>query len=177
MATAQDRFRRYVEGDAEAIHPNLRSGVFSAVIAHGGQAEFDQLQRIYEYDAIRARHRSESWLTPFPLTNLKRLCRRDRGSIVQVGDAARLEAGGPCRPGRHPRAGPDRARYAPAGLSSSQRGRASTLAVRPDRPRDRTKGGESSARLPVLQYSEAPAVRTQDVPFLIGALSANPKVV
>jgi len=49
LSAAQDRFRRYVNGDADAVHPNLRSGVFAAVIIHGGETEFNQLQQIYEY--------------------------------------------------------------------------------------------------------------------------------
>jgi len=58
LAAAQDRFRRYVAGEADAVHPNLRSGVFAAVIIHGGETEFNQLQQIYEYAWKSPRGRS-----------------------------------------------------------------------------------------------------------------------
>ena len=65
LAAAQDRFRRYVAGDAEAIHPNLRGGVFAAVIIYGGAVEFDQLQKIYEY-ALRPSN-AYKWRPPDPV--------------------------------------------------------------------------------------------------------------
>ena len=36
--------------------------------------------------------------------------------------------------------------------------------------------GDPTSITPALKYSESAAVRSQDVPFLLGALSANPKV-
>ena len=49
-AIAQDahsRFMRYVDGDTEAIHPDLREVVFKIVMRKGGRHEYDALIALY----------------------------------------------------------------------------------------------------------------------------------
>lgn len=41
VAAAKDMFKRFAEGDHEAIHPNIRGSVFSIVLKKGGQKEYD----------------------------------------------------------------------------------------------------------------------------------------
>jgi aminopeptidase 2 len=48
LKEARVRFDRFVAGDSEAIHPNLRGVVYSLVIRSGGQAEFDQVLNLYQ---------------------------------------------------------------------------------------------------------------------------------
>ena len=45
---ARSRFDRFVTGESEAIHPNLRGVVYSLVIRTGGQEEFDQVLGLYQ---------------------------------------------------------------------------------------------------------------------------------
>ena len=44
----RERFARFADGDAGAIHPDLRGAVFSTILKYGGMDEFDQLVSIYK---------------------------------------------------------------------------------------------------------------------------------
>lgn len=48
VAAAKEMFAKYVGGDKEAVHPNIRGSVFAAVARHGGAAEYEQLFAIYK---------------------------------------------------------------------------------------------------------------------------------
>lgn len=48
LKEARARFAKFCAGDERALSPDLRGGVFKAVLAHGGEAEFDKLVSIYE---------------------------------------------------------------------------------------------------------------------------------
>lgn len=48
LKEARARFASFCGGDEKALSPDLRGGVFKAVLAHGGAAEFDRLVGIYE---------------------------------------------------------------------------------------------------------------------------------
>lgn len=48
LKEARARFAKFCAGDEKALSPDLRGGVFRAVLAHGGVAEFDKLVSIYE---------------------------------------------------------------------------------------------------------------------------------
>lgn len=47
-AAAFEMFEKFTKGDRDAIHPNLRSSVFSVVLAYGGEAEYNALVNEYE---------------------------------------------------------------------------------------------------------------------------------
>lgn len=49
---ARERFDRFIAGDLQAIHPDLRGVVFSIVISHGGQKEYDQVFDIYQKSTV-----------------------------------------------------------------------------------------------------------------------------
>jgi aminopeptidase 2 len=49
VAAAKDLFRRFTEGDHNAIHPNIRGAVFSIVLRHGGQKEYDAVLDQYRH--------------------------------------------------------------------------------------------------------------------------------
>ncbi|KAL2122906.1 hypothetical protein VTJ04DRAFT_3361 [Mycothermus thermophilus] len=44
---AKDMFKKFVEGDKEAIHPNLRGSVFSMALKYGGKEEYDAILNFY----------------------------------------------------------------------------------------------------------------------------------
>lgn len=44
---AHEIFKKFINGDAKAIHPNLKGSVFQTVAKTGGKQEFDQLFKIY----------------------------------------------------------------------------------------------------------------------------------
>jgi aminopeptidase 2 len=48
FAESHGRFLRYIGGDKEAIHPDLREAVFGTVLRKGGQHEFDALIELYK---------------------------------------------------------------------------------------------------------------------------------
>lgn len=48
LKEARARFERFITGDHDAIHPNLRGVFYSLVIRNGGQAEFDQVLGLYQ---------------------------------------------------------------------------------------------------------------------------------
>ncbi|KAM3538834.1 Aminopeptidase 2, mitochondrial [Beauveria bassiana] len=52
IQAAKDMFAKYVTGDKSAIHPNLRSSVFTLALKHGGAKEFDQLIEIYRTSSV-----------------------------------------------------------------------------------------------------------------------------
>ncbi|KAM3442840.1 hypothetical protein NHJ13734_002164 [Beauveria thailandica] len=52
IQAAKDMFGKYVTGDKSAIHPNLRSSVFTLALKHGGVKEFDQLIEIYRTSTL-----------------------------------------------------------------------------------------------------------------------------
>lgn len=45
---AFEMFEAFAAGDREALHPNLRAGVFSVVLQYGGTKEYDAIVREYE---------------------------------------------------------------------------------------------------------------------------------
>lgn len=45
---AQDSFKKFVDGDKKAIHPNLRTSIFNTVAKNGDSETFDQLFNIYK---------------------------------------------------------------------------------------------------------------------------------
>lgn len=45
---AKDSFKKFVDGDKKAIHPNLRTSVFNTVAKNGNLETFDQLFNIYK---------------------------------------------------------------------------------------------------------------------------------
>lgn len=47
-AAAFEMFEKFIKGDRDAIHPNLRSSVFSVVLSEGGEAEYNALVKEYE---------------------------------------------------------------------------------------------------------------------------------
>jgi hypothetical protein len=47
VAEARRRFELFVNGDQNAVHPNLRATLFAIVLANGGEAEFDKIVSIY----------------------------------------------------------------------------------------------------------------------------------
>lgn len=48
LKEARSRFDRFIGGDVDAIHPNLRGVIYSLVIREGGQREFDQVLDLYQ---------------------------------------------------------------------------------------------------------------------------------
>lgn len=44
----QKRFKAFIGGDEKAIHPNLRSVVYSTVLHHGGRDEFEAILGLYK---------------------------------------------------------------------------------------------------------------------------------
>jgi aminopeptidase 2 len=48
IAAAQDMFSKFVTGDREALHPNLRSAVYNIVLANGGEKEYDAIFNEYK---------------------------------------------------------------------------------------------------------------------------------
>lgn len=48
LMEARQRFDRFIAGDSEAIHPNLRGVIYSLIIRNGGQAEFDHVLGLYQ---------------------------------------------------------------------------------------------------------------------------------
>lgn len=44
---ATDAFAKYIAGDKEAIHPNLRASVFGVVARTGGEKEYEQILSVY----------------------------------------------------------------------------------------------------------------------------------
>jgi aminopeptidase 2 len=60
VAEARRRFNKYVQGDTEAIHPDLRGAVYSIVLKHAPEnqrTEFDAIKKIYENDQLAADQR------------------------------------------------------------------------------------------------------------------------
>lgn len=49
VAAATDMFAKYIKGDKEAIHPNLRGGVYSIVLQYGGEKEYEGVLDIYRH--------------------------------------------------------------------------------------------------------------------------------
>ncbi|OWB68833.1 hypothetical protein B5S30_g4223 [[Candida] boidinii] len=47
VAACKDMFAKYVAGDKEAIHPNLRATIFNTVAAEGSAAEYEEILKIY----------------------------------------------------------------------------------------------------------------------------------
>lgn len=47
LSESQKRFEKFVSGESESIHPDLRPGVFASVLAAGGNEEFDALVKLY----------------------------------------------------------------------------------------------------------------------------------
>lgn len=47
VAAAKDMFARFAEGDHDAIHPNIRGGVFGIVLQDGGKKEYDIILNTY----------------------------------------------------------------------------------------------------------------------------------
>ena len=47
-AAAFEMFDKFTKGDRDAIHPNLRSSVFSVVLSEGGEKEYNALVKEYE---------------------------------------------------------------------------------------------------------------------------------
>ncbi|CAM1502388.1 Fc.00g043720.m01.CDS01 [Cosmosporella sp. VM-42] len=47
-AAAFEMFDKFIKGDRDAIHPNLRSSVFAVVLVYGGEAEYNALVKEYE---------------------------------------------------------------------------------------------------------------------------------
>ncbi|KAK3677564.1 Aminopeptidase 2 mitochondrial [Recurvomyces mirabilis] len=45
---AFDMFEKFVAGDRQAIHPNLRGGVYSVVLQYGGEKEYNAIVKEYE---------------------------------------------------------------------------------------------------------------------------------
>ncbi|KAK4560957.1 Aminopeptidase 2 mitochondrial [Recurvomyces mirabilis] len=45
---AFDMFEKFVAGDRQAIHPNLRGGVYSVVLQYGGEKEYNAIMKEYE---------------------------------------------------------------------------------------------------------------------------------
>ncbi|KAG0676788.1 Aminopeptidase 2 mitochondrial [Pichia californica] len=45
---AKDAFKSYIDGDKNAIHPNLRATIFNTVAAKGGEEEYHSLLKIYK---------------------------------------------------------------------------------------------------------------------------------
>lgn len=57
LAEGQARFKRFMEGDTDAVHPDLRRAVFSMVVKYGGETEMDQLMNLYPTsDPTEKRH-------------------------------------------------------------------------------------------------------------------------
>ncbi len=48
IAEAKARFNKFIDGDTGAVHPNLRSMVYTTAIRYGGEAEFDAVLRLYQ---------------------------------------------------------------------------------------------------------------------------------
>ncbi|GMM29148.1 metallo-aminopeptidase [Martiniozyma asiatica (nom. inval.)] len=48
VEAAKKMFKLYVEGDLDAIHPNLRASVFNSIAANGGESEYESLLKIYK---------------------------------------------------------------------------------------------------------------------------------
>ena len=48
IAEARRRFAQFIEGQHNAIHPNLRGTIYHIVIREGGQEEYDQVFKLYE---------------------------------------------------------------------------------------------------------------------------------
>ena len=51
FAESKGRFGRYIGGEKEAIHPDLREAVFGTVLRKGGQEEFDALIKLYKSES------------------------------------------------------------------------------------------------------------------------------
>lgn len=49
---AQRRFKLFIDGDSDAIHPNLRGTVFGIVVANGGSTEYDAVVKIYRKTTV-----------------------------------------------------------------------------------------------------------------------------
>lgn len=47
-AAAFEMFEKFVAGDRKALHPNLRSSVYSVVLQYGGEKEYDAIVQAYE---------------------------------------------------------------------------------------------------------------------------------
>ncbi|TID29521.1 hypothetical protein CANINC_001916 [Pichia inconspicua] len=45
---AKSAFNSYINGDKDAVHPNLRATIFNYVASKGGETEYSQLYQIYE---------------------------------------------------------------------------------------------------------------------------------
>ncbi|TQN68925.1 Aminopeptidase 2, partial [Colletotrichum shisoi] len=48
VAAAREKFDKFVAGDKTAIHPNIRSSVFSIVLKFGGEKEYDAVLKYYK---------------------------------------------------------------------------------------------------------------------------------
>ncbi|KAI9175228.1 hypothetical protein H9P43_006589 [Blastocladiella emersonii ATCC 22665] len=60
VAQAKARFARFVQGDATAVHPNLRGAVYAIVLknaAVGSRSEFDAVKAIWENESLSADQR------------------------------------------------------------------------------------------------------------------------
>jgi len=49
IAAATDMFSKYVKGDKDAIHPNLRGAVYSIVLGDGGEKEYEGVLDLYRH--------------------------------------------------------------------------------------------------------------------------------
>jgi aminopeptidase 2 len=47
IAAAQDLFKRFIEGDRNAIHPNIRGSVYNIVLKNGGEKEYNAILEIF----------------------------------------------------------------------------------------------------------------------------------
>ncbi|KAH8176420.1 peptidase family m1 domain-containing protein [Sarocladium implicatum] len=47
VTAAKEMFKKYMTGDKEALHPNIRRSVFSISLKYGGEEEYDQLLDLY----------------------------------------------------------------------------------------------------------------------------------
>lgn len=48
----QSRFRRYLDGDTRAIHPNMRSVIYASVVRNGGREEYESILQLYQKHTI-----------------------------------------------------------------------------------------------------------------------------
>eukprot|EP00038_Savillea_parva_P019402 m.27399 g.27399 ORF g.27399 m.27399 type:complete len:872 (+) comp4409_c0_seq1:61-2676(+) len=48
VAECKERFAKFIAGDDKAIHPDIRSAVYSVVLKHGDKTEFDALIALYD---------------------------------------------------------------------------------------------------------------------------------
>ena len=74
IKAAQDMFAKFVGGDRQAIHPNIRGSVYAIVLRNGGNKEYDAL--LHEYLTAKDADERNTALRSLGRANTKELIKR-----------------------------------------------------------------------------------------------------